>query len=261
MPCHAHCLAKRCHARRTALCTSLCTRPHVARMRATFRCTPIPYHGPAVRSRPFCCFPMRALRARRRSVLSPSLADPPTVPVDPLAGLCSFAIPLGFGRPRNPWPTCRCALRCARTAATQRTHGTTGYAFGYSSGTKAEGTLLYSRGTPSSGYTATREHTRDRLYRGVLCRRRQRAPPVVLLPARACAHLIDRRCGAGARAARDGAARAESPADGRCRWAARGARGGAALAAVGAARNGLRGDRDTQGACRGNVRAFRLHGP
>jgi hypothetical protein len=31
-----------------------------------------------------------------------------------LAGLCSFRlIPFGFGRPRKPWPTCHCALRCA----------------------------------------------------------------------------------------------------------------------------------------------------
>ena len=72
---------------------------------------------------------------------------------------------------------------------------------------------------------------------------------------------------AGARAARDGAARAEpaAAADGRCRRAARGARGGAGLAAVGAARDGLRGDREAQGASRGClhacVLAFRLHGP
>ena len=60
---------------------------------------------------------------------------------------------------------------------------------------------------------------------------------------------------AGARAARDGAARAEpaAAADGRCRCAARGARGGVAHAAVGAARDGLRGDREAQGASRGCV--------
>jgi hypothetical protein len=32
-----------------------------------------------------------------------------------LAGLCIFRlIPFGFGRPRKPWPTCRCTWRCAR---------------------------------------------------------------------------------------------------------------------------------------------------
>jgi hypothetical protein len=36
-----------------------------------------------------------------------------------LAGLCSFGIPFGFGRPRKPWSTCRCAWRCARTAGTE----------------------------------------------------------------------------------------------------------------------------------------------
>jgi hypothetical protein len=63
--------------------------------------------------------------------------------------------------------------------------------------------------------------------------------------------------GAGARAARDGAARAEpaSGTDGRRRWAARGARGGADLAAVGAARDDLRGDREAQGPSRGCWRA------
>jgi hypothetical protein len=29
-----------------------------------------------------------------------------------LAGLYSFAIPFRFGRPRTPWPTCRCDWRC-----------------------------------------------------------------------------------------------------------------------------------------------------
>ena len=55
---------------------------------------------------------------------------------------------------------------------------------------------------------------------------------------------------AGARAARDSAACAEpaAAADGRRRCAARGARGGAGVAAVGAARDGLRGDREAQGA-------------
>ncbi len=58
---------------------------------------------------------------------------------------------------------------------------------------------------------------------------------------------------AGSSAARDGAACAEpaAAADGRCRCAARGARGGADFAAVGAARDGLRGDREAQGASRG----------
>ena len=37
----------------------------------------------------------------------------------PHAGLCNFAISFGLGRPRKPWPTCRCAWRCACTAATQ----------------------------------------------------------------------------------------------------------------------------------------------
>jgi hypothetical protein len=59
--------------------------------------------------------------------------------------------------------------------------------------------------------------------------------------------------GAGARAARDSAARTEpaAAADGRCQCTARGARGGAGLTAVGAARDGLRGDREAQGASRG----------
>ncbi len=34
-------------------------------------------------------------------------------------GFVSFAIPFGFGRPRTPWPTCRCAWRCAGTAGHQ----------------------------------------------------------------------------------------------------------------------------------------------
>ena len=36
-----------------------------------------------------------------------------------LAGLCSFGYPVRFGRRRKPWPTCRCAWRCACTAATK----------------------------------------------------------------------------------------------------------------------------------------------
>ena len=86
------------------------------------------------------------------------------------------------------------------------------------------------------------------------------------LPSFSCACKNDLTCScavAGARAARDGAARAEPAADGRRRCAARGARGGADLAAVGAARDGVRGDRDAQGAswsclC---VRALWLRGP
>ena len=35
------------------------------------------------------------------------------------SGLCSLRIPFWFGRPRKPWPTCRCAWRCACTAATK----------------------------------------------------------------------------------------------------------------------------------------------
>ena len=50
---------------------------------------------------------------------SPSLDDLETVPVGPVAGRCSCDTPFGFGRPRKPWPTCRCAWRCACTAATK----------------------------------------------------------------------------------------------------------------------------------------------
>jgi hypothetical protein len=42
------------------------------------------------------------------------------------SGLCSLRIPFWFGRPRKPWPTCHCAWRCARTAATQVLRGTLG---------------------------------------------------------------------------------------------------------------------------------------
>jgi hypothetical protein len=76
------------------------------------------------------------------------------------------------------------------------------------------------------------------------------APSPVLPPARARMAKRPNLFAAGARAARDGAARAEpaAAADGRCRCAARGVRAGAGLAAVGAARDGLRGDREAQGA-------------
>jgi hypothetical protein len=56
--------------------------------------------------------------------MSLHLPDPQTVPVGPLTGLCSFATI--FDRLRRPWPTCRCAWRCACTAATKPEHSTTG---------------------------------------------------------------------------------------------------------------------------------------
>jgi hypothetical protein len=37
-----------------------------------------------------------------------------------------FGIRFGFGRRREPWPTCRCAWRCARTADTERAPSPTG---------------------------------------------------------------------------------------------------------------------------------------
>jgi hypothetical protein len=156
---------------------------------------------------------------RRQSVL-----------VGPVAGLCGFRVPFWFGRPRKPWPTCQCAWRCACTAPTKLSHTTTGHAFGYSSGTKQE--VCHYRGARSAECTAARVRVR-KMPRGVV---------------------------AGVRAARDGAARAKSAADadGRCRCAARESRGGAGLAAVGAARDGVRGDHAAQGASRGLLAHVRV---
>jgi hypothetical protein len=103
--------------------------------------------------------------------------------------------------------------------------------------------MAYSRGIPPPVFHGT--------VRSEECAAvgRARLPPFSCRLERACAKRPNLFV-AGARAARDGAARAEpaAAADGRCRWAARGARGGAGLAAVGAARDGLRGDREAQGA-------------
>ncbi len=76
----------------------------------------------ATRGRAVC---LRAHAAHRDA--PPLPPSPP--PSSPLAGLCSFAISFGLGRPRKPWPTCRCAWRCARTATNQVLRGTHGYSF------------------------------------------------------------------------------------------------------------------------------------
>ena len=76
---------------------------------------------------------------------------------------------------------------------------------------------------------------------------RRETPTRAVPPAGSSARALMTECVvAGAGAAHDGAARAAPAADagGHRRWAARGARGGANVAAVGAASDGLRGDRE-----------------
>ncbi len=92
-------------------------------------------------------FEMRTLRAHHRSGLFPSLADPQTVPVGPLAGLCQFWNPvLGWagrgsrGQPASALggahalrpPSLRTARRGTRVRVLQRhyTEGTLGYSRG-----------------------------------------------------------------------------------------------------------------------------------
>ena len=57
------------------------------------------------------------------------------------AGPSRFTTPSGLGRPRKPWPICRCAWRCACTAAAKSGGGPVGCKtlHGYSRGTR--GTL------------------------------------------------------------------------------------------------------------------------
>ena len=54
------------------------------------------------------------------------------------ARLCSFTTPSGLGRPRKPWPICRCAWRCACTAAAKSGGDPVGCRtlHGYSRGTR-----------------------------------------------------------------------------------------------------------------------------
>ncbi len=103
---------------RVANCTSPCMhRTHAA----TFRCTPIPHRAHAVRqflnahltrpsSRWGCVEPRRGSNCAS----------------GPARRALPFCHPIRFGRPRRPWPTCRCAWRCACAAATKRAHSTSG---------------------------------------------------------------------------------------------------------------------------------------
>jgi hypothetical protein len=161
---------------------------------------------------------------------------------EPSCQALQFRHPVRFGRPRKPWPTCHCAWRCARTAATKfaGSRGVVKRALqGYCGDTRG---VLY-------GYTATGVHTGQCEARNALPSL-ERAFPAAGSSARA---RMTEYVVAGARAARDGAARTEpaTAADGRCRCAARRVGGGADLAAVGAARDGLPGDREAQGASPG----------
>ena len=112
---------------------------------------------------------------------------------------------------------------------------------------RTPGVLTHSTGTPP----------RDNTQRGMRCFR-QSAPSLVLLERMLEGVRMTQGVVAGAGAARGGAACAEPAAavDVRRRRAALGARGGADLAAVGAARDGLRGDPEAQGASRGRAHGY-----
>ncbi len=145
-----------CHALRTAV-PNAATRGglHCARLRARIARTPRP--SAALPSRtarlPSCSTPRAVSRCAPDAPIaavcfSRASKTQKPVPVGPLAGLCCFGVPFRFGRRRKPWPTCRCAWRCVRTAATKRAHGTAGHTrSGTLSGTKAEGTPRCSMGT------------------------------------------------------------------------------------------------------------------
>jgi hypothetical protein len=78
---------------------------------------------------------------RHNPTINRTAAHDPIPPRSLLAELCSFGYPVRFGRPRKPWPTCRCAWRCvcalrppssagysrgteeAATGCSRRTHG------------------------------------------------------------------------------------------------------------------------------------------
>ncbi len=158
------------------------------------------------------------------------------MPVAPLAGLCRFGIPSVWQAEEavaNLPVRLAVRVRCGHQACAQR----------YTPGVLQRhpiSTLRFPRGT-RSGYAATGlAHTGHYEARNAL--------PLE----RVCEMTL--RAAAGARAARYSDARSEPAAatDCRCRCAARGVRGGvrADLAAVGFARDGLRGDRRLQGASR-----------
>jgi len=110
--------------------------PHARRVRP-LHAHPVPR---ACRPAPILrtVFTMRTglTRPSPRSVFSLKPRQPPKLGRRHASRALHFPIPFGFGRPRKPWPTCHCALRCACTAGTTPAHSTTGHTPGCSSGTK-----------------------------------------------------------------------------------------------------------------------------